>query len=72
MRLSLLIGIVLVVIGGYLFVRDGSFSMRREVLEVGDVKVTAPEQHAVPNWLPPLAVIGGFGLIIFGGIRKQD
>jgi hypothetical protein len=71
MRPNLLIGIVLIVFGGILFFRGGSFTTRKEVLEVGDVKVTAPDKHSVPNWLPPLAVIGGFGLIVFGGMQKR-
>jgi hypothetical protein len=71
MRPNLMIGIVLVVIGGILFFRGGGFTTQKEVLEVGDVKVTAPDHHSVPNWLPPLAVIGGFGLIVFGGMQKR-
>lgn len=71
MRPNVLIGIVLVVIGGFLFFRGGSFTTQKEVLKVGDVKVTAPDEHSVPNWVPPLAVIAGFGVIIFGGMQKK-
>ena len=72
MRPNILIGIVLVVVGGILFFRGGSFTTRKEVLEVGDVKVTAPDEHSVPNWIAPVAVIAGFGLIIFGGMPRRS
>ena len=71
MRPNILIGIVLVVIGAFLFYRGGSFTTQKKVLEVGDVKVTAPDEHSVPNWIAPVAVIAGFGLIIFGGMQKR-
>ena len=71
MRPYVLIGVVLAVIGGYLFFRGGSFSTRKDVLELGDVKVTAPEEHTVPNWIPPLLVVTGLGLVVFGSMQKQ-
>ena len=66
MRPLMLIGIVLIAIGGFLFYQGGSFTTQKKVLEVGDVKVTAPEEHSVPTWAAGAAVVVGLGLIVAG------
>lgn len=71
MRPYVLIGVLLAVIGGFLFFRGGTFTTRKDVIDIGDVKVTAPDDHSVPNWVPPLLVVGGLGLVVFGSMQKQ-
>ena len=71
MRPYVLLGVVLAVIGGFLFFRGGSFSTRKDVIDIGDVKVTASDEHAAPNWLAPVLVVTGLGLVVFGSMQKQ-
>lgn len=71
MRSTMLIGVILVVLGGFLFVRGGTFTTQKDVVKIGDVKVTAPDDHTVPGWVAPVVVIAGFGLLIFGGIPRK-
>lgn len=71
MRPLVLIGIVLIAIGGVLFYQGGSFTTRKKVLEVGDVKVTAADEHSVPAWAAGAAVVVGLGLIVVGAQRRR-
>ncbi len=70
-RQSILAGVMLLILGGALYLRGNGFSTRKEILELGDVKVTAPEEHTFPNWVAPVLVIGGVGLLLYGGMRKE-
>ena len=64
MRASLLAGIVLLGLGAFVLLRGASFTSRKDVLEVGDVKVTAdqkpgplgfPSRTEISSWkhIPP-------------------
>lgn len=65
MRAPLILGIVLLGAGAFLFF-NGGFSTRKEVLKVGDLKVSANEEHSVAPWIAGAAVIGGLALIVMG------
>ena len=69
MRASLLAGIVLLGLGAFILLRGASFTSRKDVLEVGDVKVTADQKQAVPPWLGWVAVVAGTALLV-AGARK--
>ena len=70
MRASTLIGIALIVIGGFLFVRGGTFTTRRDVIKVGDLKVSASEERPIEPWIAGAAVIAGLVLVATGVRRK--
>lgn len=70
MRPLIIAGILIACLGGYVLVRGGTFTSRRDVLKVGDVKVTADEQQSVPPWAGGFAVVMGAALIV-AGARKQ-
>lgn len=71
MRPLVLIGVVLIAIGGFLLYQGGTFKTREKVLEIGDVKVTADEKHAVPTWVAGLALVAGLGLVVAGAAQKK-
>lgn len=66
MRPLVLLGLFLLVIGGFLFYKGGAFTTREKVVEVGDLRVTAPEKHSVPLWVAGAAVVVGLGLTAAG------
>lgn len=70
MRLSVIAGIVLIVAGGFLLWQGGSLTTRRDVLKVGDVRITAEEQHPIQPWAAGLAIAAGIGFIALGARRK--
>jgi hypothetical protein len=70
MRPLILAGIVVLGLGAFVFLRGANFTSRRDVLEVGDVKVTSDEQHSVPPWVGGAAMVAGVVLIV-AGVRKR-
>ena len=70
MRTSTLAGIALIIAGAFVLLNGGSFTSRRNVLDVGGLKVTAEEQHPIRPWVAGLAVLAGVGLVVTGVRRK--
>jgi hypothetical protein len=71
MKPSLLIGIVLVLLGGFVLARGLSYSSNRSVIKVGDFKASVEERRSVPTWVGALAIVGGLALVIAGSRRKS-
>jgi drug/metabolite transporter (DMT)-like permease len=69
MRPIIIAGIVLLCLGLVLLVRGGSFTTRRDVLKVGDVKVTADEQQSIPPWAGYVVLAAGVACVL-AGTRK--
>jgi len=70
MRISVVAGIVLLLAGGFFLWQGGSLTTRRDVLKVGDLKVTATEEHPIQPWVAGLAVAAGVVLVVAGARRK--
>lgn len=70
MRPMLVAGIALILLGLILLLRGGSFTTQRNVVQVGDVKLTASEQRSIPPWVAGLGIILGSGLV-FAGTRRR-
>lgn len=69
MKLPVLIGIVLIVLGGLaLAYQSITYVNKEEVVDIGPLEVQAEHEESVP--LPPvlgvIAVAGGIGLVIYG------
>jgi hypothetical protein len=62
---------VLVIIGGVLFYQGGSFTTQKKLVEIGDVKVTAPDEHSIPQWAAGAAVVVGLGLVVAGAAQRR-
>jgi hypothetical protein len=70
MRPLTIAGIILIVFGVFVLVRGAGLTSRRDVLKVGDVKVTADQQQTIPPWTGWLAIVGGSALAVAGGRRR--
>lgn len=70
MRPLILAGLVLVGLGAFVLLRGASFTSRRNVLEVGGLKVSATERQAIPPWVGGVAIVVGAALIL-SGARKR-
>ena len=70
MRQFILAGIVMLGLGAFVLLRGASFTSHRDVLKVGDVKVTADEQRSIPPWVGGAAMLVGVVLIV-AGTRKR-
>lgn len=71
MRPAGIAGIILIVLGGFLLIRGGSFTTKKDVLKIGDLKVTADERRSVPPWAAGLGIAVGAALL-YSGARRQN
>ncbi len=70
MRTTTLAGLALMVAGAFFLVRGGTFTTRRDVLKIGDLKVSAEEQHPILPWVAGLAIVAG-AVIVVSGLRRK-
>lgn len=70
MRLSLIAGGALIAIGAFVLINGGSFTSRRDVIKIGDLKVSAEEQHPIRPWVAGVAILAGVGLLVTGKRRN--
>ena len=70
MRPTLIGGIVLIVLGIFLLVRGGTFTTRKDVVKVGDIKLTADDKQAIPPWVAYIGIAAGAGLLLAGARRR--
>lgn len=72
MRVTAIVGIVLIVLGLVGLVTGGfSYTKDRETAELGplDITVTEKERVSVPTWASVAAVVGGIVLLV-AGVRR--
>jgi hypothetical protein len=70
MRPLIIAGIVLLGLGAFVLIRGGSFTTKRNVLQVGDLKVSASERQSIPPWVGGAAVLAGVVMLV-AGARKR-
>ena len=70
MRPAGIVGVVLVIFGALVLLSGGSFTTRRNVLKIGDLKVSADEQQAIPGWAGALSIIAGIVLVVTGSKKR--
>lgn len=63
-------GIVLVVLGAFIAFGGLNYNSQRSVMRVGDLKVSADEERAIPPWVGGVAIVGGV-LLVVGGVRRR-
>ena len=68
MRVPVMLGTALIVIGGTIFLRG--LSAPRTTLKVGDVSVSAEERSPTTPWLAGLSILAGIALVTTGTRRK--
>jgi hypothetical protein len=69
MRPYLIAGIVLLVLGLFVLLRGGQFTSQENLLQVGDLKITASERQTIPPWVGIGALVAG--AILVGADLKQ-
>jgi uncharacterized membrane protein len=69
MRIPMLAGALLIVVGAFLLF-SGSFTSHRSVLDVGGLTVTAEEQHPVRPWIAGVVLVAGLVLVVTDLRRK--
>ena len=70
MRPVIIAGIALIGLGAFALLRGASFTSRRDVLRVGDVKLTADQQQTIPPWTGAVVILAGVACIASGARRR--
>jgi len=70
MRPLVIVGIVIAALAAFVLIRGGSFTSQRDVLKVGDVRITADERQSIPPWVGGAGLLVGVALIV-AGVRKR-
>ena len=70
MRPTGIAGIALILLGAFVLLLRGSFTTRRDVLRIGDVKVSADEQRTIPPWTGVLSIVAGVALVVTGAKKR--
>jgi hypothetical protein len=70
MRVPIILGCLIIGIGAFVLLRGANFTSRREVLKVGDLKVTADQQQSIPPWAGVVAIVAGVAIIVSGTRRR--
>ncbi|HEU5217893.1 MAG TPA: hypothetical protein VFU23_04500 [Gemmatimonadales bacterium] len=71
MKPTVLIGLLLAAIGGFILVRGLTYTKDKSVLEVAGLKASVEEKRSIPTWVGIVGVVAGVGLIIVGAGRKN-
>ena len=69
MRVSLVVGILLIVGGAVLTARGFAYTADRSVLKVGDFEATLEEKRTVSPWFGVAAIAAGVVIILAGQRR---
>ncbi len=67
----LIIAIVIIAASAFFLVEGGSLTTRRNVLDVGGLKVSAEERHTVAPWMAGLGLVLGTSILIVRATRKS-
>jgi hypothetical protein len=68
---SLAAGIILIGLGAFVLLKGANINSRKDVLTVGDVKITASESQSVPPWAAGIAVAAGIVLLVAGARQRS-
>lgn len=70
MRLLQVVGLVLVLLGGYVLVRGFLYTSRKSVVEIGEFQAALEEKRELPRWAGGVAVTAGL-LLLVAGVRRR-
>jgi hypothetical protein len=70
MRPLPIVGLLLVLVGGFILVRGFSFTSQKSVVKVGDFQASVEERREVPAWAGALVVAGGIVLLTASRRRR--
>jgi hypothetical protein len=69
MKPRVLVGVLLLLFGGFVVFRGLTYQSRSNEVRIGDVRITAEERRTIPTWIGIVAIVGGMVLLAAGGRR---
>lgn len=69
MKPRALVGLLLLLFGGFVVFRGLTYQSQSNEVRIGDVRISAEERRAIPTWVGIAAIVGGVVLLAAGGRR---
>lgn len=66
-----IIGILLILAGGWVTISGGSLTTREKIVDIGAVQISADKERPIPMWAGIGAIILGAGLLV-GGMKSKN
>jgi hypothetical protein len=70
MKPRALVGVLLLLFGGFVVFRGLTYQSQSNEVRIGDVRISAEERRAIPTWVGVAALVGGLVLISTGARRR--
>jgi hypothetical protein len=71
MPLRLLVGVLFILAGGYTLARGLHYTTRKDVVDVGGVRVSTDTPTEVPRWVGGALALAGVVLVLRSGSRRS-
>jgi hypothetical protein len=71
MRVFLISGAILILVGLWIIIRPPSYSREESVLKIGGLEAKMQQRHAVPGWVGGVALGAGLVLVVIGGKKRR-
>ena len=71
MKPASIIGILLILAGGWVTINGGSFTTREEIVDIGDIEISADRERPIPMWAGIGAIVLG-GVLVVVGMQKKS
>jgi|SoiMethySBSTD1v2_1073268.scaffolds.fasta_scaffold71038_3 hypothetical protein len=71
MKLQVMMGILLAVIGGFIVFRGLSFGSQSSAIQVGDFHASVEARRSIPTWVGVAVIVGGVLLVGTGLPRTR-
>lgn len=72
MKLGILAGVLLIGLGTWIVSGHATYKSKRQMFEIGDVKASMTEVHAIPVWIGYAGLAGGVVLLVAAASRRRD
>lgn len=70
MRVSLIAGAILVVLGGFAIIKGVSYTREESVFKLGDIEAKVEQKHRIPEWVGGIVLGAGLVLLVTG-LKKR-
>jgi hypothetical protein len=70
MKPRAMVGLLLLLFGGFVVFRGLTYQSQSNEVRIGDVRISAEERRAIPTWVGVAAIVGGVVLLAAGGRRS--
>ena len=71
MKAASIIGILLILAGGWVTINGGSFTTREEIVDIGDIEISADRERPIPMWAGIGAIVLR-GVLVVMGMQKKS